>query len=424
MKKKLTGKLSASKIHNSLANLDDVSQASGLACESTPALTAVTAKARTPEDRKLFPSVSSSLRSAAVCGPSDAPTNSARGRLGTPPPTPPRTVPNRLYHATSWSDFGDLASNNISGDSGASRDSCMPWRPAGLDVPQTPTTPRAQGAPQCASPRHQPTQEAGNNADSSPTDANRPYSRQPSPTNGSPASVLDTNTSSSWIRACHTTCASTAQASRLMTPGPEPAPPAPAASTVRLLAVSPSLPLAMRRPGDIWRLEDFSISKRLYKGSTSAVYRAVCLYSGLTVALKVYFFQKVPPNVREIEIHSQMAHKNVLRLYAAFMDEQRVVLVLEHAARGDLYGTLRRMGGRMSAAQAVEMVMRPLVGALASMHSAGVCHRDIKVARDFISASLAPNPSDRPTAAQLSRHAWLMPGGPGARVGSSGGRGP
>lgn len=49
----------------------------------------------------------------------------------------------------------------------------------------------------------------------------------------------------------------------------------------------------------------------------------MCKRSGIAVALKVYFLAKVPSNVihmvrREIQIHSQLAHKNILVLYAAF----------------------------------------------------------------------------------------------------------
>ena len=66
--------------------------------------------------------------------------------------------------------------------------------------------------------------------------------------------------------------------------------------------------------------------KRLYKGATSAVYRALCLRSNTLVALKVYFKSKVPANVlhmlrREIELHLPLVHRNIIMLYAAFQDE-------------------------------------------------------------------------------------------------------
>ncbi|PNH12197.1 Aurora kinase B [Tetrabaena socialis] len=154
------------------------------------------------------------------------------------------------------------------------------------------------------------------------------------------------------------------------------APPAPSS----LLAVSPAAPEAMRR--SVWALEDYQVARRLYKGSTSR-WAATCLRSGLTVALKVYFLNRVPRNVihmvkREIELHCPLEHPHVIALYAAFLDSHRIVLVQEYAARGDLYQLLRQMGGRMTEVQCSELVMRPFLEAVAFLHARGLCHRDIK----------------------------------------------
>jgi hypothetical protein len=47
---------------------------------------------------------------------------------------------------------------------------------------------------------------------------------------------------------------------------------------------------------------------------------------------------------REIEIQKGLDYPNVLRLFAWFHDEERVVLVLEYAPRGELYKVLRAAG--------------------------------------------------------------------------------
>jgi aurora kinase len=52
-----------------------------------------------------------------------------------------------------------------------------------------------------------------------------------------------------------------------------------------------------------------------------------------------------------------------------------VVMVLEYAAGGDLYGLLRRSGGRLGEQQAVGLVLQPFLSALAYMHSKGIVHR-------------------------------------------------
>ena len=68
------------------------------------------------------------------------------------------------------------------------------------------------------------------------------------------------------------------------------------------------------------------------------------------VALKLIFKKKLEKYRfhahlrREIEIQRGLDHPNVLRLFAWFHDADRVVLVLEYAARGELYKLLRTVG--------------------------------------------------------------------------------
>ncbi len=103
------------------------------------------------------------------------------------------------------------------------------------------------------------------------------------------------------------------------------------------------------------------------------------------MALKVYSLDRVPANlvhtlVREVRIHAELSHRAVLTLYGVFQEASRLVLVLERAARGDLYQVHRRMlGSRMSEAQLAGVVLAPLLDALVYLHARGVCHRDIKV---------------------------------------------
>nr|ACL53674.1 unknown [Zea mays] len=101
---------------------------------------------------------------------------------------------------------------------------------------------------------------------------------------------------------------------------------------------------------EVWSLSDFEISKYIAEGRFGKVYLAREKQSGYVVALKVIFKAKLKKHRfhahlrREIEIQQSLDHPNVLRLFTWFHDEERVVLVLEYAARGELYKVLRAAG--------------------------------------------------------------------------------
>ncbi|GIL65803.1 hypothetical protein Vafri_19430 [Volvox africanus] len=152
--------------------------------------------------------------------------------------------------------------------------------------------------------------------------------------------------------------------------------------TSALIAVCPAAPESMRRPS--WRLSDYIIGGRLYKGEVSSVYKATCGFSGLKVVLKVYSLHRVAENAlhtlaREVRIHTDLAHDNILTMYGVFEEDGRLVLVLERAVRGDLFRLHRSTPHcRMSEDQLRVLVLAPLLDALVYLHSKAVCHRDIK----------------------------------------------
>ncbi|XP_066362383.1 serine/threonine-protein kinase Aurora-3-like isoform X2 [Miscanthus floridulus] len=131
-----------------------------------------------------------------------------------------------------------------------------------------------------------------------------------------------------------------------------------------------------------WSMSDFEIGKYIGEGKFGKVYLAREKQSGYVVALKVIFKPKLekyrfhPHLRREIEIQRDLDHPNVLRLFAWFHDEEKVVLVLEYAARGELYKVLRA-AGRFDERTAATYVAS-LAGALAYCHKKGIIHRDIK----------------------------------------------
>eukprot|EP00873_Tetraselmis_striata_P019212 jgi/Tetstr1/439476/TSEL_027908.t1 len=153
-------------------------------------------------------------------------------------------------------------------------------------------------------------------------------------------------------------------------------------SVSRMIAVAPFCPPQMRRL-ESWTLKDYALVKEIGAGAASVVYHAFCRKSAIPVALKIYKKRKLGilnmrQVEREIQIHIQIQHANVVDLYGAFEDESRIYLVMQYAAGGDLFDELRRLGGRMSEQETVCTVLVPFLRAMSHLHERGIVHRDIK----------------------------------------------
>ncbi|KAI8915356.1 serine/threonine kinase 6, isoform CRA_a [Powellomyces hirtus] len=131
-----------------------------------------------------------------------------------------------------------------------------------------------------------------------------------------------------------------------------------------------------------WNLEDFDVGRALGKGKFGRVYLAREKRSGFVVALKILFKHelanaRVEKQLRrEIEIQSHLRHPNILRLFGYFYDVKRVYLILEYAAKGELYKQLRKYS-RFPENRASRYIAQ-MASALGYLHKKNVIHRDIK----------------------------------------------
>lgn len=131
-----------------------------------------------------------------------------------------------------------------------------------------------------------------------------------------------------------------------------------------------------------WTLNDFDVGKPLGKGKFGSVYLAREKKSMFVVAMKVLFKSQLQSsNVehqlrREVEIQSHLRHPNILRLYGYFYDKSRVYLILEYAAKGELYRELRRF--KCFSEKRSATYIASLARALIYLHGKHVLHRDIK----------------------------------------------
>ncbi|KAI9734293.1 MAG: spindle assembly checkpoint kinase [Cirrosporium novae-zelandiae] len=131
-----------------------------------------------------------------------------------------------------------------------------------------------------------------------------------------------------------------------------------------------------------WHLGMFEIGKPLGKGKFGRVYLAKERTTGFVCALKVLHKSELQQGKiekqlrREIEIQSNLAHPNVLRLYGHFHDSKRVFLIIEFAGKGELYKHLRKEN-RFPEWKAAQYVAQ-MAAALKYLHKKHIMHRDIK----------------------------------------------
>lgn len=131
-----------------------------------------------------------------------------------------------------------------------------------------------------------------------------------------------------------------------------------------------------------WKLQDFEIGNYLGKGKFGQVYLAREKRTKYIVALKVLDKEQLKKEGvehqlrREIEIQSHLRHRNILRLYGYFYDRQKVYLILEYAAGGELYKQLQECK-RFSEPEAARYILG-LAKALKYCHDRNVIHRDSK----------------------------------------------
>ena len=118
-------------------------------------------------------------------------------------------------------------------------------------------------------------------------------------------------------------------------------------------------------------------------GASANVFLAVNEYTMDRVAVKAIDRFVIEQNgrkrellVRELNIATKLKHPNIINLMEVVFDENYVHLIMELAAGGELYGSVKDGAFEEPRAQ---KVFHQIVSALAYCHGNGVCHRDLKL---------------------------------------------
>lgn len=148
-------------------------------------------------------------------------------------------------------------------------------------------------------------------------------------------------------------------------------------------ALRQSIQLIEQPKPKAFHLGMFEIGKPLGKGKFGRVYLARERTNGYICGLKVLHKSEIQAGGgvekqvrREIEIQSNLRHPNILKLYGHFHDSKRIFLILEFAAKGELYKHLRRES-RFPEWKAAQYIAQ-MASALHYLHRKHVIHRDIK----------------------------------------------
>ncbi|KAF2035475.1 Pkinase-domain-containing protein [Setomelanomma holmii] len=129
---------------------------------------------------------------------------------------------------------------------------------------------------------------------------------------------------------------------------------------------------------------DFEVGGTLGKGKFGRVYLARHIETNYVCALKIISKAQCSNEEeerlirRELEVHQNLTHKNILKLLSWFHDDKSIYLVLEYAPGGSLYSCLRKQPkGRFDERTAAQYVAQ-MAEALRYMHGKNIIHRDIK----------------------------------------------
>lgn len=133
-----------------------------------------------------------------------------------------------------------------------------------------------------------------------------------------------------------------------------------------------------------WKLHDFEVGVPLGRGKFGRVYLAREKTTKYMVALKTLFKSELVKGrvekqvMREIEIQSHLSHPHILQLFTYFWDEKRIYLVLEFAAKGELYRYMQNQPHKRFDEYTSAKFTYQVADALDYCHKHHVIHRDIK----------------------------------------------
>ncbi|XP_050430680.1 NUAK family SNF1-like kinase 1 isoform X2 [Adelges cooleyi] len=129
--------------------------------------------------------------------------------------------------------------------------------------------------------------------------------------------------------------------------------------------------------------QKFDVLKKLGEGSCGKVQLGICKETEQLVAIKTIRKRKIETEAdlirirREIQIMSSVRHPNIIHIYEVFENREKIVLVMEYAAGGELYDFLSEK--KVLAEEEARRIFRQVAIAIFYCHKHNICHRDLKL---------------------------------------------
>lgn len=127
----------------------------------------------------------------------------------------------------------------------------------------------------------------------------------------------------------------------------------------------------------------FDIIKKLGQGTYGKVQLGINKETGQEVAIKTIKKCKIETEAdlirirREIQIMSSVQHPNIIHIYEVFENKEKMVLVMEYAAGGELYDYLSDR--KVLSEHEARRIFRQIATAVFYCHKHKICHRDLKL---------------------------------------------
>ncbi|XP_043223212.1 serine/arginine repetitive matrix protein 2-like isoform X2 [Amphibalanus amphitrite] len=127
----------------------------------------------------------------------------------------------------------------------------------------------------------------------------------------------------------------------------------------------------------------FDIVKKLGQGTYGKVQLAINKETGQEVAIKTIKKAKIETEQdlvrirREIQIMSSVTHPHIIHIFEVFENREKMVLVMEYAAGGELYDYLSER--KVLSENEARRVFRQVATACFYCHKHKICHRDLKL---------------------------------------------